>query len=148
MKIFYITTYRIYIRSENFLLTCEICGKKSDIHHIVYRSEGGYNFELNYKYLCDEHHRGKDGPHRNKKVDLKYKLELQEKLYELLSKEYYKQEDIKIILSLNVNQVKRLVRNLKLYKEGYKSSDVIFEIMGDKKYDSSMLEEYEDFIVI
>lgn len=130
------------------MLTCEICGEKADIHHIVYRSEGGYNFKLNYKYLCDKHHRGKNGPHRNKRLDLKYKLELQEKLYELLWKKYYKQEEIKNILKLNANQVKRVVRNLDLYKEGYKSSDVIFEIMGNKKYDRYMFEEYDDFIII
>ena len=54
---------------------CEICGDYADVHHIVHRSEGGLDFKLNYKYLCKKHHRSKIGPHRDKVVDLNYKLE-------------------------------------------------------------------------
>ena len=56
---------------------CEICGDYADVHHIVHRSEGGLDFKLNYKYLCKKHHRSKLGPHRDKVVDLNYKLEMQ-----------------------------------------------------------------------
>ena len=65
---------------------CEICGEKADIHHIVYRSEGGFDVEINYLYLCPLHHRGKNGPHQNKVVDLQYKLDLQKKLYNCYQK--------------------------------------------------------------
>ena len=54
---------------------CEICGDYADVHHIVHRSEGGLDFKLNYKYLCKKHHRSKIGPHRDKVIDLNYKLE-------------------------------------------------------------------------
>ena len=63
------------------MLLCEICNAPADIHHIVHRSEGGLDIKLNYKYLCPQHHRGKSGPHHSKEVDLKYKLELQNKLF-------------------------------------------------------------------
>ena len=39
-------------------------------HHIVYRSQGGLDFEMNYKYLDSNSHRGINGPHRNKETDL------------------------------------------------------------------------------
>ena len=55
---------------------CEICNKPADIHHIVHRSEGGLDIEINYKYLCNEHHRGKNGPHHSIEIDLKYKLDI------------------------------------------------------------------------
>lgn len=56
---------------------CEICNKKADIHHIVHKSEGGFDIELNYMYLCEEHHRGKLGPHHCLKTDISYKINLQ-----------------------------------------------------------------------
>lgn len=65
---------------------CEICNAEADIHHIVHRSEGGFDIELNYKYLCPSHHRGKYGPHQSKEVDYRYKLDLQNKLYDMLKK--------------------------------------------------------------
>ena len=35
---------------------CEICHEKADIHHIVHRHEGGFDIEINYKYLCEKNH--------------------------------------------------------------------------------------------
>ncbi|MBW6410466.1 HNH endonuclease signature motif containing protein [Clostridium weizhouense] len=118
---------------------CEICKKKADIHHIVHRSEGGFDIKLNYKYLCAYHHRGKLGPHHCDETDIKYKLELQEKLFYLLQKDYYKFKDLADILEISNNQLKRIVRNLKLYKEGYKKLDIIVTIMGGKLYSEEML---------
>ena len=59
------------------MYNCEICGDKADIHHIIHRSEGGFDIEINYKYLCALHHRGKNGPHQNQFVDLQYKIDMQ-----------------------------------------------------------------------
>ncbi|MCH3963082.1 MAG: HNH endonuclease [Clostridium sp.] len=128
------------------MLKCEICGKLADKHHIVYRSQGGVDFPLNFKYLCPEHHRGKTGPHKNRKVDLEYKLEMQDKLENILCKEFYTLDELVKLLEINKGMLKRLLREYKLYKEGYKSSDVIFRLMGRKKYTKYMLEEYYDFI--
>ncbi|MDP4143783.1 MAG: HNH endonuclease [Bacillota bacterium] len=127
---------------------CEVCGKLADKHHIVYRSQGGVDFPLNFKYLCSEHHRGKNGPHKNRKLDLEYKLELQNKLESLMYKDYYTIDELVGILEINKGMLKKLLKDYRLYKEGYRTSDIITRLMGRKIYSEYMLEEYEDFIPI
>ncbi|MEW9095003.1 MAG: HNH endonuclease [Clostridiaceae bacterium] len=123
---------------------CEVCGRKAEIHHVVNRCQGGIDFNLNYKYLCSEHHRGDDGPHKNWRLDIQYKLEMQQRLWGTLYKEHYTLEEISEVLYINKNRVKKLMRSCKLYKEGYKKEDIILKLMGNKKYDSYMLEKYDD----
>ena len=118
---------------------CEICNAQADIHHIVHRSEGGFDIELNYKYLCPYHHRGKYGPHHCKEVDIRYKLDLQNELFEVLKKDYYSFKDLALDLNIPNNTLKRITKNLKLYKEGYKKSDVILKIMGGQLYSEEMI---------
>ena len=118
---------------------CEICNAPADIHHIVHRSEGGLDIELNYKYLCPRHHRGRCGPHHCKEVDIRYKLELQNKLLYMLRKEYYSFKELSLELNLPNNALKRITKDLKLYKEGYKKNDVILKIMGGKLYSEDMI---------
>lgn len=119
---------------------CEICNKKADIHHIVHRSEGGLDIELNYKYLCEKHHRGKYGPHHSIETDIKYKLELQDKLYSLLPKEYYTFKELVQILEISTSALKRITKNIRLYKEGYKKDDIVLTIMGRTLYSEETLE--------
>lgn len=128
------------------MLKCQICGKPADKHHIVYRSQGGVDFPLNFKYLCQEHHRGKCGPHKNKKLDLLYKLRMQQKLEKLLYREFYTLDELFNILEINKGMLKKLLKEYKLYKEGYRSFDVIYRLMGKKRYTEYMIEEYYDFI--
>lgn len=130
------------------MLRCEVCGRSADKHHIVHRCEGGIDYPLNFKYLCQEHHRGKNGPHKSKDIDLKYKLELQKKLERLLQKPYYSVETLSSILDIKPRALKKLLCSYKLYKEGYKREDIIFELMGRMLYDEIMLEHYYDFIPI
>ena len=85
---------------------CEICNAPADIHHIVHRSEGGFDIELNYKYLCPYHHRGKHGPHHSQEIDLRYKIDLQNKLYEILTKDYYHFKELSQILNIPNNTLK------------------------------------------
>lgn len=118
---------------------CEICNAEADIHHIVHRSEGGFDIELNYKYLCPSHHRGKYGPHHSKEVDLRYKLDLQNKLFCLLKKDYYSFKELAAHLNIPQNTLKRITKNCKLYKEGFKKSEIIFKIMGEKFYSEEMI---------
>lgn len=122
---------------------CEICGSTADIHHIVHKSEGGLDIDINYKYLCNKHHRGKHGPHHDKKVDLLYKIELQKKLYSLLTKEFYFEKELGEILGLSNSASKRLTRKLQLFKEGYKKDDIIFMLMGGEDYSISKLYDLE-----
>lgn len=129
------------------MLRCEICGKQADKHHIVYRCQGGVDFPLNFRYLCSEHHRGKNGPHKSRKLDLEYKLEMQKSLENLLYKDYYNLDELVGLLEINKGMLKRLLKEHKLYKEGYRSSDIVYRLMGKKRYTEDMLEEYYDFIV-
>lgn len=119
---------------------CEICNQKADIHHIVHRSEGGFDIKINYKYLCPKHHRGKYGPHKSLTVDIQYKIELQNKLYALLPKKYYTAKEIGRILEIPSNTLKRITKNIKLYKEGYKKDDIIFTLMGNTFYNEETLD--------
>jgi hypothetical protein len=128
------------------LLKCEVCGKQADKHHIVYRSQGGIDFPLNFKYLCQEHHRGKQGPHKNRKLDLQYKLDMQSNLQILLYKDFYILDELVRLLQINKGMLKRIFKEYKLYKEGYKKTDVVYRLMGKKIYTYYMLEQYCDFI--
>lgn len=119
---------------------CEVCNKKADIHHIIHRHEGGLDIEINYMYLCEEHHRGKDGPHKNLEIDIEYKLALQNKLFEMLPKNYYTQKEISSILNISSNIAKRITKNMKLYKEGYSKRDIIISLMGGTLYSIETLE--------
>lgn len=128
------------------MLRCEICGKQADKHHIVYRCQGGVDFPLNFRYLCSEHHRGKNGPHKSRKLDLEYKLQMQKNLDELLYKEYYNIDELVVLLQINKGMLKRLLKENRLYKEGYKKLDIVYRLMGKKRYTEDMIEEYYDFI--
>ena len=123
------------------MLKCEICGKLADKHHIVYKSKGGIEFPLNIRYLCSEHHRGTNGPHKNRKLDLEYKLDMQRKLQEVLIKEVYPIEELVPLLNINKGMIKRLLKEYNLDDKGFRKSDIIFRLMGRKKYDEKMLLE-------
>ncbi|NLK94571.1 MAG: HNH endonuclease [Clostridiales bacterium] len=122
------------------MFNCEICSKKADIHHIIHRHQGGLDIEINYMYLCEKHHRGKYGPHRSLEVDLQYKLNLQNKLENLLPKKYYTFKELMHILNISSNIMKRITKNMRLYKEGYSREDIILFLMGGKHYTQEMIE--------
>jgi hypothetical protein len=130
------------------LLKCEVCGRTADKHHIVHKCEGGLDFPLNFKYLCVEHHRGRKGPHKNFKIDIKYKLQLQEKLQELLQGEFFLIEKLTSLLDINSRILKKLLKDSRRYKEGYRKDEIIYKLMGCTVYKEGMLEEYEDFIPV
>ncbi len=128
---------------------CEICGKEhAEVHHIVHKCEGGMDIEINYKYLCAKHHRGKYGPHKNENVDLKYKLELQEKLENLLDKEYCTISELQIKLSINKNKAKKIVKGFKRYKEGYKTKEIIYRLMGNNNYSLYEMFNCDEYVAL
>lgn len=63
---------------------CLVCGSPyPEVHHVLF----GPNRKNSDKYgliipLCAEHHRGNNGPHMNRKIDLKYKEMAQRKFEE------------------------------------------------------------------
>jgi hypothetical protein len=121
------------------LFQCEVCGKPADKHHIVYKSQGGIEFPLNFRYLCTLHHRGTVGPHKNRMLDLEYKLDMQRKLENVLIKETYLIEELESLLNINKGMIQRLFKECNLNDKGIKKSDIIFRLMGRKKYDEKML---------
>ena len=128
---------------------CEVCGREgAEIHHIIHKCEGGMDLEINYKYLCEIHHRGRHSPHKDHNIDINYKLELQSNLEKLFLKEYYSLGNIESILNINRNKAKKIVQGLKIYKEGYKSKDIIYKLMGQKHYSEYNLFESEEFIAL
>ena len=59
---------------------CQLCGSTNwlEIHHIVYRSQGGTNDERNLIRLCKYHH---EQVHKNKKKWQPFLLDIQQKKY-------------------------------------------------------------------
>ena len=123
------------------MFKCEVCGNLADKHHIVYKSQGGIEFPLNFRYLCSEHHRGNSGPHKNRRLDLEYKLEMQKKLQNILINRYYTAEELEFLLGINKGMIKRLFKDYKQSDKEFKAVDIIFRLMGRKSYDESMLLE-------
>lgn len=103
-------------------------------HHIVFKSQGGLDFELNYKYLTSEAHRGNKGPHKCRKTDLRYKRELQRKLEKILEKEFYTVEELIKILGLKEKQAYKAFKKINKHPQGMKREDIIYRLMGNRFY--------------
>ena len=78
---------------------CAVCGGAgTELHHIVRRShcKAMVHAEINLIALCPKHHRHNiHGVHgKNKELDNRLKLELQNKLEMLFDKEYLTEDDI------------------------------------------------------
>lgn len=105
-------------------------------HHIVFRSQVKQleNCKLNHIYLCAECHRGTNGVHgkNGHELDRKLKLQFQNKLEFLFSKEYLTKKDIKEILGIKDNAVDSLCKLMKQEKGMFIREDVIRACMGGK----------------
>jgi hypothetical protein len=113
---------------------CEVCGRPAERHHIVFKSQGGLDFELNFKDLCFEHHKGNKSPHCCRKIDLKYKVELERKLEKLLDKEFYTEDEIRQLLGLKKKQADKIFRRFRIYPEGYSRDEILRRLMGGRLY--------------
>lgn len=116
------------------MFECIVCGKPGDRHHVIHKSEGGIETPLNYVYLCEEHHRGKFGPHANQEVDRYYKLRLQRLLEDTFSEKFYTAMEIRKICQLSNSSMKKFMSQTRLHKEGYDRNDIIYFIMGGSCY--------------
>jgi len=120
---------------------CVECGKEGDTHHIIHKDEGGLEYPLNRIYLCDEHHRGQYGPHRDSEVDMEYKKELQSKLHDLFPETFYREEEIRKRAQLSNSLLRNLVKTLKRDKEGFRKVDIIdflmsgYQLVEDEEHD-------------
>lgn len=120
---------------------CIICGNNAEEHHIVFRSQNATIIKSpkNIIYLCEEHHRGKYGPHGKlgREKDLEYKIKLQNELFSSLS-QYPGFEEIQKVLKINDKQMYKLLKTVKIeYIDNevrYSRENVIRAIMGGKLY--------------
>lgn len=117
---------------------CEECGKNiTELHHVIYRSQCTYmsNIKVNFKFLCPEHHRGNSSPHMNRDIDLRYKIELQEKLFSMFSeKGYWTEKEIMDKLECSRNEIKKITKKMFISKEGYEVNELVKRLMGNRLY--------------
>ena len=115
---------------------CEVCGAPGQRHHIVFRSHGGLNIDVNYAYLCAWHHtQGPDAPHRNHWRDLLLKLRMQRDLENMLWAETYRAEEIAEIIGIGRRSLEKKMRRVPNEQGNYKREDIIKFLMGGKLYD-------------
>lgn len=111
------------------------CNKPGQKHHIVFKSQGGMDIKINYKYLCIEHHSsGKAAVHNNHEFDLELKRNMQETLYKMLTKDKYTIDEIAEIISCSRNNLEKKLKTVKSIEGYYKKEDIIRKIMGDRLY--------------
>lgn len=121
---------------------CYVCGNPNvELHHICFRSQSKQltNCVLNHVYLCPEHHRGNFGPHGRDghELDLKLKLEFQNKLELLFDKEYFTEEEVRETLGISDRATKRLLKTLKRKNNMFERLDIIRSCMGGRLYGDS-----------
>ena len=122
---------------------CYVCGKSGNLeaHHICKRSQvpALTHCTLNIVYLCPIHHRSEKGIHGRDghELDLKLKLEFQNKLELLFDKEYFTEEEIRETLGISDRAAKRLLKTLKRKNNMFERSDIIRSCMGGRLYGDS-----------
>ena len=104
-------------------------------HHIVFKSHGGLDYELNLKELTDEEHEGDNGPHKNRATDLLYKIDLQNKLQQLFQAEgLYTEEQVARALGRSVAYWRKHLRKVKRTVGLIRGEDLVQFLMGGKLY--------------
>lgn len=105
-------------------------------HHVISRKIPYMkHVPMNIVPLCLEHHTSSPkGIHHNKEMMLRYKQEFQLKLQLMFTKEFYTFKEIKELLECSDNTVKAITKTIPRYKEGYKSTMLIFHMCGDKNF--------------
>lgn len=69
-------------------LTQEDMQGQIEKHHIVFRSHGGTNYDLNIICLPSSFHKGTNGPHHNRETDLILKRSMENQLWLLFRKSF------------------------------------------------------------
>ena len=114
----------------------EVCGSpNAERHHIVFRSQGGLDFELNFKDLCAVDHKGDGSPHKDRRTDLKYKRELQEKLFNIFVDVEYSITEISEAIGCKKKDVERRFKTAWPNIRGnYDRETVVRVLMGGRLY--------------
>lgn len=117
-------------------MNCEVCGKpNAQKHHIVFKSQGGFNIDLNYVYLCEEHHRGENSPHGNAECDLRLKRRMQERLYKLFAdRRTYRIDEIAELVGYDRKRLKKRFCGVPNHCGEYETEDIVKKFMGGEIY--------------
>ena len=103
-------------------------------HHIVFRSQGGLDIEINYVNLSPEDHRGDNSPHRSDQIDKEYKIQMEKEVRDLLIDEYYTEEKLMDLLDIDSKTAYKAFRKVFKTSNGMVREDVVKRIMGGKFY--------------
>ncbi len=104
-------------------------------HHIVFRSQGGLDFDLNLAEMTLEEHEGDDGPHRNREKDLALKRGLQGKLFELFPEgDYFDIDTISRKLGRTSRYFDKHFRKVPMVGGLFPGEEVVRRLMGGKLY--------------
>lgn len=118
---------------------CEACGRMPrEMHHVVFRSQckAMIKARINHVYLCPEHHRGMNGVHgkNGRELDIKLKMELQQKLFQLFNRESYIKKDVKELLGISHKESDMLLKIVSCKQGKYDRVDVVRACMGGMLY--------------
>lgn len=119
---------------------CWVCGNPNvEAHHSIFKSKCKplEHCELVIYYLCPKHHRSSVGVHGRDghELDLKLKLDFQNKLEMLFDKEYFTEEEIRETLGISERATKRLLKTLKRKNNMFERSEIIRSCMGGRLYE-------------
>jgi len=104
-------------------------------HHIVFQSHGGLDYDLNLIDLSYEDHEGDNGPHKNRAVDLMYKIGLQEKLLELFQEdELYTEKQVSEKLGRSERYWRKHLRKVWRTAGLLRGEDLVRFLMGGQLY--------------
>ena len=103
-------------------------------HHVIFKSAGGLDFPLNYKYLSAESHRGNNSPHMNREIDLQYKKELESSLRAILTELHYFESELIQLLELDSKQADKAFRHIRITSKGMNTEEVIKRLLGGRFY--------------
>lgn len=113
-----------------------MCGCPGQRHHIVFRSQGGMNIELNYAYLCAAHHTGRaDSVHKSRAFDLLLKIRMQRKLEELFCDPEYGVCKISKLIGYDRRRLACRMKAVPKHAGKYRREDIIRFFMGGRLYD-------------
>lgn len=120
---------------------CIECGRHgaTQEHHIVLKSQASYmrDVKMNIIELCLMHHTNSPtGIHHNEELNLKYKLILQNKLFEIFGdKKHFSKEEIQSRLECSKFDLTLICKKLCLYRFGYEREQLVRRLMGGRLYE-------------
>lgn len=116
---------------------CEICGRPGQKHHIVFRSQGGMNIQLNFAYLCPEHHtEGRNAAHNDRAFDLLLKIRMQRRLEEMFRDPEYGVCKIAKLIGYDRRRLGCRMKAVPKKAGKYRREDIIRFFMGGRLYEA------------